>query len=174
MNILGLDLSLTKPGIAYGDRAETLRAPAVQGVNRLSYWRDVFGALFRDNRYDAVVIEGYSFGSSGQAVIQIAELGGLVRLLMTDAGVPFVQIAPTKLKKYATGKGNAGKEQVTIEAVHRAGRTFTDNNAADAWWLMQMGLAHYAPADRRLVPMPVVNRGALVGVQWPGLRKVVV
>lgn len=167
MKILGLDLSLTKPGIAYGPIADTLRVPAIKGVDRLSYWRDTFKHLFATVQPDVVVIEGYSFGSQGQSVVQIAELGGLIRLLMADTGIVWAEVAPATLKKYATGKGNSGKEQVTIAAVHRAGREFPDNNAADAWWLMQMGLAHYTPGDARLVEMPIVNRGSLTAVKWP-------
>lgn len=169
MKILGLDLSLTKPGIAYGTIAVTLDTPKVKGVERLGYWRDVFGELFRNSHFDVVIMEGYSFGSHDSYARGIAELGGVVRLLMRDALVPYAEVAPTSLKKYATSKGNASKEAVTMAAVHRAGRVFSDNNASDAWWLMQMGLAHYTPDDPLCVSLPAVNRLALVNVEWPKL-----
>jgi Holliday junction resolvasome RuvABC endonuclease subunit len=170
MNVLGLDLSLTAPGVAYGGTADTLRAPKdFEGVNRLRYWRDVFVQLFRGVGPNVVVLEGYSFGSHDTYARAIAELGGVVRLILADGRVPYAEVSPASLKKYAAGKGNAKKEAVTMAAVHRGGREFPDNNAADAWWLFQMGLAHYAPTDPRYVPMPVENRGALVKVNWPAV-----
>jgi len=113
-----------------------------------------------------VVIEGYSFGSKGAAVVNIGELGGVIRCHLWEARMPYVEIPPSCLKKYATGKGNASKDDVLQQAVMRSGHTFTDNNAADAWWLHQVALAYYEPTSPLLVKVPAGNREVLGKVAW--------
>jgi crossover junction endodeoxyribonuclease RuvC len=89
------------------------------------------------------VIEGYSFGSAGGKVSghahDRAELGGILRNAMVDV-CRVVEVAPTTLKKYATGKGNADKAEVISALSRRYGRTFKSDDAADAYALMQIGL----------------------------------
>ena len=58
-----------------------------------------------------IFIEGYSFGSKGQAVFQIAENGGILKYrLHTTSTLKYDTIVPSVIKKYATGKGNADKK----------------------------------------------------------------
>lgn len=54
-------------------------------------------------------IEGYSFGSRGASLTQIAENGGILRYLLWKADIEFNEIAPSSIKKMATGRGNAKK-----------------------------------------------------------------
>jgi Holliday junction resolvasome RuvABC endonuclease subunit len=58
-----------------------------------------------------IVLEGYSFGSTGR-VFHIAENIGLLKHKMWEAKIKFDVIAPTAIKKFATGKGNANKEKM--------------------------------------------------------------
>ena len=58
-----------------------------------------------------VFIEGYSFGSKGQAVFQIAENCGLLKYkLHMSPSILYDTIVPSVVKKYASGKGNADKQ----------------------------------------------------------------
>ena len=58
-----------------------------------------------------VFIEGYSFGSKGQAVFQIAENCGILKYrLQMSPSVLYDTIVPSVVKKYASGKGNADKQ----------------------------------------------------------------
>ena len=57
-----------------------------------------------------VFIEGYSFGSKGQAVFQIAENCGILKYRLQEFGIPYETIVPSVVKKGATGKGNADKD----------------------------------------------------------------
>jgi len=57
---------------------------------------------------DHVVMEDYSYGSVGR-VFNIAENMGLLKYKLWEAKIPFTTIAPTSIKKFATGKGNASK-----------------------------------------------------------------
>jgi len=56
-----------------------------------------------------IMIEGYSFGSKGR-VFNLAENCGLLKYLLYKNNYSFFNVAPTVVKKFATGKGNANKE----------------------------------------------------------------
>jgi Holliday junction resolvasome RuvABC endonuclease subunit len=56
-----------------------------------------------------IMIEDYSFGSKGR-VFNLAENCGILKYLLYKNGYQFFTVAPTVVKKYATGKGNATKE----------------------------------------------------------------
>ena len=58
-----------------------------------------------------VFIEGYSFGSKGQAVFQIAENCGILKYrLQMSPSMLYDTIVPSVVKKYASGKCNADKQ----------------------------------------------------------------
>jgi len=58
-----------------------------------------------------VFIEGYSFGSKGQGLFQIAENCGILKhKLMLNKKSNYSTIVPSVVKKRATTKGNANKE----------------------------------------------------------------
>ena len=58
-----------------------------------------------------VFIEGYSYGSKGQAVFQIAENCGILKYrLQMSPSMLYDTIVPSVVKKYASGKGNADKQ----------------------------------------------------------------
>jgi Holliday junction resolvasome RuvABC endonuclease subunit len=58
-----------------------------------------------------VAIEGYAFGAVGR-VFQIAENCGLLKYKLWKQGIPYSVPAPTEIKKFATGKGNANKDMM--------------------------------------------------------------
>jgi len=64
-----------------------------------------------DNNVTKAYIEGYSMGSKGR-VFNIAENTGVLKYRMWNFGIEFDIIAPTTIKKFATGKGNSGKEDL--------------------------------------------------------------
>lgn len=190
MIVLGLDVSLNAPGVAYDDRAYTLHKPmSTIGVARLRHWRSVFDELFRFVDPDVAVIEGYSHNSRSNSTSQIGELGGVIRLVLDDQFIKSAIVPPKSVKKYATGNGGASKgnggDDPTVEGTvvyaalaagvnvpsrtNRKGEVVYDDNAADAFWLMQMGLACYDHSNPRLVPVPAANQDALYGVEWPKL-----
>lgn len=59
-----------------------------------------------------IFIEGYSFGSKGQAVFQIAENCGILKYRLSERKLTYGTIVPSVIKKFATGKGNADKEKM--------------------------------------------------------------
>ena len=168
MKILALDLSLTRTGFAMDDgKTGTLAPPKGydRGMKRLRWIRDHVLNLAKLNRTDLVLLEGYAFGAKGNAVFDIAELGGVVRLALFDAGYPFLILPPATVKKFATGSGNANKELMLTQAVRVLGYRGADNNEADALWMHTMAMVAY---DRSFdVPLPVAQLRVVESVAWP-------
>lgn len=58
-----------------------------------------------------ILIEDYSYGSKGK-VFHIAENCAILKYLLYKNEYNYYTIAPTVIKKYATGKGNADKQKM--------------------------------------------------------------
>jgi Holliday junction resolvasome RuvABC endonuclease subunit len=67
-----------------------------------------------------IAIEDYSMGSKGK-VFHIAENTGLLKYLLWKYKFNFITVAPTTIKKFATGKGNARKEQMYAQFKQESG-----------------------------------------------------
>lgn len=78
-----------------------------QRYNSISDW-----AVDKVTGCDFVGLEGYAYGASGRATFQIAENCGLLKYKLWEAGIAVDVIPPTKVKKDATGKGNADKRKM--------------------------------------------------------------
>jgi len=61
--------------------------------------------------YPIINLEDYSFASKGKT-FHIAENMGMLKYKFYKLKIPFNLIAPSSIKKYATGKGNANKEKM--------------------------------------------------------------
>lgn len=162
--VIGLDLSITATGAAfYGDPPTTI-APTkgLAGDDRLVSVRDQVMRFVAPSMAPLVVIEGPVLRS--QAAIALGLLHGVIRAALMDEGVPYVLVPPATLKKYATGKGNAGKPEMAVALYKRAGLELGDDNQVDAAWLRYMGLdALGAPA----FGLPFDQRQAMNKVHWP-------
>lgn len=159
--VVGLDLSLRATGISTAEVTVVYEPKGLAGVERLAAIRDVVLALDAD----LFVIESYSFGSGNQAH-QLGELGGVVRLTLWEAAVPYVDVPPARLKKAATGRGNATKSDMRAELIKRAGIDIRDDNRVDAFWLRFMGLHHFGAAP---FPVPQLQADEIGKVAWPTL-----
>lgn len=74
----------------------------------------------RWNSVTEVLLEDYSFASTGR-VFHIGENTGLLKYKLKRSIIPFTTVAPTVIKKYATGKGNAGKDQLNESFIEQTG-----------------------------------------------------
>ncbi len=165
--IVGLDLSLTHTGLCSPSGAtDRLNTPAstVSGHDRLDEilqavadWTDVA---------DLVAIEGYSYSSRASQAHAAGELGGLVRHRLWRLGTPYLDVPPACVKKYATGKGNAGKDEVVTAAVRRGADLYTGttNDEADAFflWALASDLA-----GQPVLEVPKSHRAALDKLTMP-------
>lgn len=136
MRLLALDVSLTSTGVAHSGGTFRI-TPKSRGAQRLADIRDAIGDALDEYSPDLVVIEGYAFARANQAH-QIGEAGGVVRLLLHDRGIEYAEVPPAKVKKWATGKGNADKDTMLETAIRKHGFTGHGNDEADAWLLLKM------------------------------------
>lgn len=72
--------------------------------------REIFNKSVRSWGHPTkIALEHYSYASTGRA-FQIGENGGVLKNRFWKNGFKVQLIAPTQIKKFATGKGNADKE----------------------------------------------------------------
>lgn len=171
MIVMGLDISLNCTGICIlsHDRVEyhteiipveyiegkTTKGKKVllKGLKRQLFIVNQIELILDLYKPDYVAIENYSFGSKGRAVIQLGELGGIIRFLLTKRNINFQTFSPQTLKSFALGhldlpkrinnlsdkeKGVARKESKSLmlrEAIASGRVKFRTDNSADAYWL---------------------------------------
>lgn len=161
MDVLGVDPSLTATGIAMPTGEVFTITTRLRGMARLDH---IAGVVVKAaTGADVVAIEGYAFGHARQAA-HLGELGGTIRLDLWRTGVTYVDVPPLTVKKYATGKGNAGKDEVLAAAIRRLGYTGHSNDEADALWLRAVTADAYGAP---VVTVPAAHRAALDKVGWP-------
>lgn len=171
--VIGLDLSLTSSGVASSlGWTDTIRPKKIRGLDRLRMILSSVRAY--TSGYDLVVIEGPSFGHTGfRQHEELVALRWMIRDVVDRQQVPFVVVPPATLKLYATGRGNAKKNDMA-QAMDKAypGRTpgFLDGrrfDEADALALADMGAAYLTNAS-----LTAAQQRAMATVQWPELLEV--
>jgi Holliday junction resolvasome RuvABC endonuclease subunit len=60
---------------------------------------------------DKIFLEGYAFGAHG-TVFEIGECTHALKQMLWERGYKVESVPPTRIKKFATGKGNSRKEQM--------------------------------------------------------------
>lgn len=125
------------------------------------------GADFENLGAELVLIEGPSYSSKGSAFHQVAGLWWLTVQRILEGGYRLVEVPPSNRMIYATGKGNAGKDQVMLATARRYDRYAESdgNDQADALILAAMGARHLGrPLEESL---PKTHLRAMDTVEWP-------
>jgi crossover junction endodeoxyribonuclease RuvC len=175
MRVLGVDPSLTATGLALVDTAtnavidtwtittkgkadDTLRQRQTR-LDRIAHDAGVIDT-------DLVVIEGPAHGHTTGHHHDRSGLWWAIVTAFHSLDVPVVEVTPASLKKYATGKGNAGKDTVLLEVARRYPTVMVaNNNEADALVLAAMGCHHLT--GHGLTILPAAHVAALAAVTWP-------
>lgn len=171
INLLGLDLSLTSTGYS-GGGVQGVISSKEKGVVRLRGISQEIARLISEFKIDVVIVEGYSFASRSGQAFSIGELGGVVRLCLYELGIPYVEVPPTCRAKFATGRGNASKNEVISAVSARTGIVWENPGAddrCDAWILEEMGLS-FMGKPRNIWPSQHVQ--GLEKVDWGPLTRV--
>ena len=101
---------------------------------------------WHNGRVEKVILEDYSYGSTGR-VFHIAENVGILKLKLKQNGFRYETVPPTVIKKFATGKGNSNKEAMleawkaesnNFELVQETGNPATD--IIDSYFLCKYGV----------------------------------
>lgn len=180
MIVVGIDLSLTSTGLAMLDMHPTgLADHATERIQskgrtdatldqrwvRLDVLAHRISQWTVDHGPDLVVIEAPAF--SRQTGSQHDRSGLWWRVVTRILGecYPVAEVPPTSRAKYATGRGNAGKDEVLAATIRRHPHLdILGNDIADAVTLAAMGCHHH---DMPPTPMPKTNAAALDKVRWP-------
>lgn len=82
-------------------------------------------------------IEHYAMGAKFGRELA-GELGGILRVMMHENEIDYIEIPPLRLKQFATGKGSAEKDHILLAVFKKWGVEFKTNDEADAFILAQM------------------------------------
>lgn len=168
--IVGIDASTASTGLALADGrlyAVTPRAGSKDPARRLD---EIETAVVRTLRLAPplpllVMIEGPAEHSLGiLSTIATAKVRAVLELALYRLGVPHLEVNPSRLKRYATGNGNAPKEAMVAAAVELGANLRPDqDDEADAFLLRHFGRAAYG-----LEPLTVPHRiEAVAASKWP-------
>lgn len=179
MRVIGIDPSLTATGVAIVATDETPAVGCITSkpdgdtitdrLDRITVAaRTITEHAIRPRVVDLAVIEAPAYASrSGQQHDRSGLWWAIVRRLH-GMGVPVMAVPPTSRAKYATGRGNAGKDQVVAAVVRRyPDADVNDNNEADALVLAAIGARWLGyPIESSL---PVGHLAAMVKLHAPAV-----
>jgi crossover junction endodeoxyribonuclease RuvC len=173
MIIIGIDPSLTSTGICIMEKSGKLLSTLAinSGFSGMKRLHDIKEQLSQEmNRYPrfkvTVFIESYSFGSqNGREAL--GELGGMIRLILYEEGIEFVDVAPTSLKKYATGIGKGDKVAMAIGVIKTWGVDFPTTDQTDAYALCQFGRGYLGLVD----DLTVFRKEVIDAIKNPKVKK---
>lgn len=144
MKILALDPA-TKTGWAHSDGAGgtwdlSVRRDESSGMKLLRL-HGKLTEIRASNGIDLIVFEAARNAApkmQGALVVQ-AEIQGAIKLWCHNNGVDYRGYSPSEIKKHATGKGNASKQQMCEAAnVAFGAAEHRDDNQADAMWILDL------------------------------------
>lgn len=176
VRVIGLDVSTSSTGLAMPNgscRTIKPKAGVADPTRRLSEILALSEPYLKLAHANVAVIEGYSlFGPQQRTLIRLAEVGGAVRARLFEHDVAVVEVEPKRLKKYATGNGNASKDDM-VAAARGAGAVVANDDEADAWWLWALGRSQFSATwepSFRTVELLEVRAEVRASVAWPVLE----
>lgn len=169
--VIGIDLSLTGTGVSDGTDTWLVRSSGKKADGlalRTERLLDLRNRILDHTVVgtDLIVIEQPAYASQTGHMHDRSGLWWLLVSVLHCRGHQVVEVAPTALKKYATGKGTAGKGALVDACARRFPDVDTgggDDNRVDALWLAAMGLDW--TSGRSVVP--AAQRAVLDGIAWP-------
>jgi len=142
---VGIDLSFTGTGVVVLDgnativQQELISTKSSQETEvRILEIFDKLSFVPEMCNLESVYIEGLSYASKGQAILELGALHYFIRIFLYQKTVNYKVIPPGTLKKFITGKGNAKKNLMLMKVYKRWGVEFDDDNLCDAYSLARM------------------------------------
>jgi crossover junction endodeoxyribonuclease RuvC len=144
MRYVGIDPS-TKTGLAIIDKNnEIINVQEVSSKSKEDPERfiDIADQLLEElHPNDIIAIEGFSYGSKGKGVSTQYGLGWIIRTFLYERGYDYIEIPPTSVKKFATGKGNVKKDAMVLPIYKHWGFEHSSDNVRDAYVLAKVAKA---------------------------------
>ena len=149
--IIGVDPSLSRTAVVIGRGDEfavnsypsspptssSIADRFARYTRTLSPLCDWLESFIGDTPPAVVAIEGYAYGAKHMREY-LGEFGGLLRYWLGEFGTPPIEIQPTTLKLFSTGKGNAEKAVVAASLAKRYGVELRTNDEYDAFGVYQI------------------------------------
>lgn len=161
---IGIDPSLTGCAVAVIDDTGKLIDSQrfenkLRGVERLIFIRSKVRHILNTYGKDIkdIGIEGYARGAMNRRE-EAGELGGILRVLIYENDLSYIDIAPSQLKKFATGKGNTQKDHVLLAVYKKWGIEFKSNDEADAFVAAQIVRAMMEPVEALVYEKEVLKK----------------
>jgi crossover junction endodeoxyribonuclease RuvC len=140
---------------------------ASRGDDTLSRWESVLlPVLDYAMHANRVLIEGYAFSRNMAFARALTEFGGIVRYHLRKIGHAPIEISPSSLKKFVTGKGNADKDQMVSGVQKTYGIEIPNHNMADSFGLAQIGRA-LGFTNAELMQLPAHQREVIRAIKHP-------
>ena len=147
---VGLDLSYVATGLIVLDSMGCILEQKLIGTssknetedrlikieNEISFIPKIMGLA-------SVYVEGPSYSSQGNQMLQMGALNFFVRIFLRKNSVNFEIVAPPTLKKFVTGSGRANKKDMLHSVSKKWHIDFKDHNLADAYGLARMAMEEY-------------------------------
>lgn len=124
----------TKPG-DFPSQSARLESLGERFMRTVALGRNSGGAEMRAPCL--VAIEGYAMGSKTRPQMA-GELGGHLRLLLWQAGIPYIIVPPKSLKKYVSGSGQSKKSMMMMQCLDKWGHKSEDEDQCDAYCLARI------------------------------------
>jgi len=162
---IGIDQSLNSTGVVtFNDddhnilHASTINPPKNLDVfDKVIYISTTLTSIINNvpHTINHIALEGLAFHSRSSSKSTLAGVQFMIILTIRKLNLPFIIVAPTSLKKFATGKGNASKNDMIkqlptniVEQFDTFGFTVNEtkggvkrskgyDDIADAYWLTQ-------------------------------------
>jgi len=143
---IGIDRSLTSSGIAIVNKGKLIeqieyKTKSYEEDRLISIGSKVLQVCwhYKEKKYNVLIcMENYSYNSRGH-VFQLGELGGVIKTFIAMKGYNFLDIEPTVLKKYITGKGNSPKDLIPMHVNKKFNIVPVGGDAADAIGCAMLG-----------------------------------
>jgi crossover junction endodeoxyribonuclease RuvC len=148
LRTVGLDIA-THTGVALVEDGWVLRGKVVQfpkerGLPRLHLIAAEVERTIEMWNPDLVAIEGYAFARNVASFVTLVECGTYIKQVLYRRKLPWIEVPPTTLKKWTTGKGTSNKEAMAKAVKDRWDYTSPHHDVVDAValaQLAQLGLA---------------------------------
>lgn len=143
VKVVGIDPNLTSTGLVMlqGDKHQNkVLKSGKKGAKRLADLGEQLTAFLAQHKPELAAIEGYAYAKKfGREAL--GEWGGIARYVMEQLSIPFIEIPPTQLKKYATGRGDSSKPRVIVGVYKLWGAEFDTDDEFDAYVLARIAQA---------------------------------
>lgn len=176
IRFVGIDPSTMTGFVALDEQGAVITRKEITGIGDKDPRR--IGSLVDDlirhiHPDDVIGIEGFSYGSKGRGISFQFGLGYMIRDRIFRKKQQFTDIAPSAVKKFATGSGATKKEDMTEPIEQLWNFTHPSDNVRDAFVIAQIAKAVYEVRNglRNLEEFPAYQQEVITTIIDPSTKK---